>query len=90
MESKQQVTVEFYGVPRARAGRAELTVDAGTALEALAAVERVCPALQGLVRNGRLAPYYLLSINGERFVAQLEEPLHASTRLLLLSADAGG
>jgi molybdopterin converting factor small subunit len=88
--SGPQVTVEFFGVPRARAGRAELAVAAATVAEALAAVERACPGLKGLVRAGRLAPHYLLSINGERFVTRLEEPLGPSTRLLLLSADAGG
>ena len=90
MDHKQRVTVEFFGVPRARAGRDELIVTARTAAEALAAVECACPALQGLTRAGSLAPHYLLSINGERFVAQLDEPLAANTRLLLLSADAGG
>jgi sulfur-carrier protein len=84
------VTVEFFGVPRLRAGRAELAVEARTVAAALAAVERACPRLEGLVRAGRLAPHYLLSVNGERFVTGLEEPLRPGTRLLLLSADAGG
>ena len=85
-----EVTVEFYGVPRQRAGRAELTVDADTAAAALARVAAACPELGGLVTDGRLAPLYLLSVDGERFVADLAEPLPAGTRLLLLSADAGG
>ena len=86
-----EVTVEFYGVPRRRAGRAHLTVDADTAAAALARVADACPDLAGLVTpDGRLAPLYLLSVDGERFVADLAEPLPAGTRLLLLSADAGG
>jgi molybdopterin converting factor small subunit len=85
------VTVEFYGVPRARAGRPEITVAAATAGEALAAVAETCPALAGLIRpDGRLAPQYLLSLDGERFVTDLREPLRSRDRLLLLSADAGG
>jgi molybdopterin converting factor small subunit len=88
--SERRVTVEFFGVPRARAGRAELAVEAATAAEALAAVEHACPGLKGLLREGRLAPHYLLSVNGERFVTRLDEPLGPGTRLLLLSADAGG
>jgi sulfur-carrier protein len=87
----EAVTVEFYGVPRLRAGRAELAVPPGTAAEVLAAVERACPGLAGLVRgDGRLAAHYLLSVNGQRFVTDLRQPLRAGERLLLLSADAGG
>ena len=89
--SDAAVTVEFFGVPRLRAGRAELAVPPGTAAEVLAAVERACPELAGLVRpDGRLAPHYLLSIDGRRFLAELDQPLRAGERLLLLSADAGG
>ena len=86
-----RVTVEFYGVPRRRAGRAELAVDASTAADALAQATKVCPGLGDVLTPGsRLAPQYLLSVNGERFVADLSEPLPAGARLLLLSADAGG
>jgi molybdopterin converting factor small subunit len=86
-----QVTVEFFGVPRQRAGRAELAVEAASVAELLAAVECACPGLKGLVRpDGRLAPHYLLSVGGQRFVTDTREALPAGTRLLLLSADAGG
>ncbi|HET6574165.1 MAG TPA: hypothetical protein VFG68_11215 [Fimbriiglobus sp.] len=86
-----EVTVEFYGIPRRRAGRAQLTVDADTAVAALAQVAAACPELGGVVApDGRLAPLYLLSVDGKRFVADLAEPLPPGTRLLLLSADAGG
>ena len=54
MSATGQVTVEFFGIPRHRAGRAELAVPAGTVAELLAAVERACPALAGLVRDGRV------------------------------------
>jgi hypothetical protein len=43
-----------------------------------------------VVADGRLAPVYLLSLNGERFLTDLDERLPAGARLLLLSADAGG
>ncbi|HZY90435.1 MAG TPA: hypothetical protein VFE78_36775 [Gemmataceae bacterium] len=85
------VTVELFGVPRARAGCAELTLSAATAGEALAALAEACPGLGELRRpDGRLAPQYLLSLDGERFVTDLAEPLRPGERLLLLSADAGG
>jgi molybdopterin converting factor small subunit len=91
MSANGAITVEFFGIPRQRAGRPELTVRAGTVAELLAAIERDCPGLAGLRRDdGRLAPHYLLSINGERFTADAEQRLGPNDRLLLLSADAGG
>jgi molybdopterin converting factor small subunit len=85
------VTVEFYGIPRLRAGVAELAVEAATVGDALAAVERACPRLAGLRRaDGRLAPQYLLSLDGRRFLSEPGERLAAGDRLLLLGADAGG
>jgi molybdopterin converting factor small subunit len=86
-----EVTVEFYGIPRQRAGRAELAVRAATITEAMAAVERACPGLTGLVHTGGgLSPHFLLSLEGQRFVSDLRQPLRTGDRLLLLSADAGG
>jgi hypothetical protein len=86
-----EVTIEFFGVPRLRAGRAELRVRAGTAADALSAAERACPGLAGLRGpDGRLAPAYLLSLDGDRFITDLGERLRPADRLLLLSADAGG
>ena len=85
------VIVEFYGVPRLRAGVAELRVAPGTVAEVLAEIPQHCPGLSTLLTSsGELQPHYLLSINGERFVTSLAEALPVGTRLLLLSADAGG
>jgi hypothetical protein len=84
------VVIEFYGIPRQRAGRAELTVCADTPAEALAGVERACPDLHGLLEGGRLVKHFRLSVDGKHFVTDLQQPLEEGTRLLLLSADAGG
>lgn len=85
------VTVEFYGVPRRRAGVPYATVPAATPAAALTAVADAFPGLGRVLSvGGRLAPEYLLSVNGERFITDLAEPLPAGARLLLLSADAGG
>jgi molybdopterin converting factor small subunit len=85
------VTVEFFGVPRQRAGRAELIVLADTVADLLDAVEHACPSLRGLRRDdGRLSAHYLLSLDGAAFLSDLKHPLHAGDRVLLLSADAGG
>jgi hypothetical protein len=85
------VTIEFFGIPRQRAGRAELVAPAGTVAELLAEVRHACPGLANLTQaDGRLAPHYLLSIDGQRFVTDLQESLRPGGRLLVLSADAGG
>jgi molybdopterin converting factor small subunit len=86
-----EVTVEFYGVPRVRAGCKEVCVSAQTALEALTAVAGRYPALADVcAADGRLAAPYLLSLDGERFISDLSIPMKQGDRLLLLSADAGG
>ena len=91
MDGPLWVTVEFYGIPRQRAGRAELTVTARTVADALAAVERACPGLAGLVQpGGRLASHFLLSVDGRKFASDEHRCLEPGERLLLLSADAGG
>lgn len=85
------MTVEFYGVPRRRAGRAALAVRAATVRDALRAVEAACPSLSGLIdAAGALVAQYLVSLNGERFVTDLSQPLQEGDALLLMSADAGG
>jgi molybdopterin converting factor small subunit len=85
------VTIELYGIPRARAGLSEFATQATTVQEALAALAVACPALGELCRpDGRMASHYLLSLGGHRFLADLSKPLKAGDRLLLLSADAGG
>jgi hypothetical protein len=91
MNDRNDVIVEFFGMPRFRAGRGELRVAAGSIAEVLAQVEHACPGLAGMVRaDGRLAPHYLLSRDGQRFVTNVTEEIGAGERLLLLSADAGG
>jgi hypothetical protein len=91
VDEKGTVTVEFYGVPRQRAGRAELVVQAETLAEALTAVELACPRLSGLMLPaGRLSPQYLLSLDGRRFTRDLKHTLRPGERVILLSADAGG
>jgi hypothetical protein len=91
MSETANVIVEFFGMPRLRAGCKELRVAAGTIGEVLARVEHACPGLAGMRRaDGQLAPHYLLSRDGQRFVTDVTEEIGAGERLLLLSADAGG
>lgn len=85
------ITIELFGMPRARADVRELVVSAATVGEALAEVISKCPQLADLVKaDGGLSPQYLLSLDGQRFVSDVSQPLRPGDRLLLLSADAGG
>jgi molybdopterin converting factor small subunit len=91
MSHTTPITVEFYGVPRQRAGCAEAVVHGETLAAVLAAVANTFPGLRGLQRpDGGPAPHYLLSLNGDRFVSDPGERLEPGSRVLLLSADAGG
>jgi molybdopterin converting factor small subunit len=85
-----EVIIEFYGIPRERAGRTEITVQAATVGEALLEVERHCPGLRGLFTAGRLAEHYRLSLDGRQFLTDSGQRLSDGARLLLLTADAGG
>src|SRR5262249_60796538 len=83
--------VDVFVLPLLLAGLAVLAVTPGPVAVVLAAVEQACPRLRGLVEEGgRLAPEYLLSLDGQEFVTDLSRELPAGTRLLLLSADARG
>lgn len=83
--------IELFGVPRQMAGCAEASVDAESVRQALSALSTQCPGIAKALRSdGSLLPQYLVSLNGERFLCDLDETLPPDSRLLLLSADAGG
>jgi sulfur-carrier protein len=85
------ITIELYGVPRMRAGRDEVAVEARSIGEALAALASVCPALERTVVDGeRLNPSYLVAVNGVQLTADAGHPLRDGDILVLVSADAGG
>ena len=85
------VHIELFGVPRLRAGRASLDVAPGRMADVLAALAVACPALADLSTSaGRPSPHYLLSLDGDRFLGDADEWLPSGSRLLVLSADAGG
>lgn len=91
MNAVTEVIVELYGIPRHRAGQAEVRLPATTVAELLRGLEQHCPALRGLQDpDGRLSPHYLLSRQGEEFLLDPEQPLKPGERILLLSADVGG
>jgi hypothetical protein len=86
------IIVEFFGIPRLRAGQAEMVIEAETVAQALSVAQALFPGLEGLVLpGGVIGPSFRVSINGTRFVTRgLAERLAPGDHLLILSADAGG
>ena len=85
------IRIEFYGVPRLRAGRREVCVHAGSLGEAIVALEHACPALSGcVITAGSLLPAYRFSLNGQTFVSNPLTRLAPGDSLVLVAADAGG
>ena len=83
--------VEFYGIPRERAGVAA-TAAAGTTLgEVLRDLSSRFPGFAAdCVEPSGLKPQVIANVGGERFVRDPETPLTENDVLLILSADAGG
>lgn len=85
------VTVELFGIARARAGAEEAEFEADSLGDVLRGLARRFPKLEGeVVSAGALAEGWLVSLDGERFVDDPATPLADGARLLLISAHAGG
>jgi molybdopterin converting factor small subunit len=82
--------VEFFGVPRERAGIAEIDVEADTLGRLLATLAARMPDLADLIAVDRLHPSLAASLNGDRFISDPQTPLSDEDCVLILSADAGG
>jgi molybdopterin-guanine dinucleotide biosynthesis protein A len=87
-----RVRVELSGVPRLRAGRRMLDLEAVNLGEALYKLGCVCPALLSSVitSDGTLMPGYTVNLNGDRFATDPATPLSEGDSLILLPADVGG
>jgi molybdopterin converting factor small subunit len=86
------ITVEFYGVPRERAGKAEATVTgAGRLGDVLVELGASLPRwAETCLEGDRLRPGYVANVNGERFISDPDIALWPGDRLLIMAADAGG
>lgn len=85
------VTIEFFGVPRQRAGTERVEIEAGSLGQALAVLsERFEGMAESCFDGNRLRPGYVANLNGDRFVSEPDTPLADGDSLLILSADAGG
>jgi molybdopterin converting factor small subunit len=82
--------VELLGIPRERAGVAELELQADTLGQLLAALAVRFPSLGELITTDRLQPSIVANLNGGQFVSDPRTPLGKDDCVLILSADAGG
>ena len=82
--------VEFFGVPRERAGLSKLEVEADTLGQLLGTLAVRIPALGTILNVDGLHSSFVANLNGDRFVSDPETPLHEDDCVLILSADAGG
>jgi molybdopterin converting factor small subunit len=82
--------VEFFGIPRERAGVARLDVEAVTLGQLWSHLAEQIPSLGPLLGGDRLNPIVVANLNGERFVSDPDTPLAHGDCVLILSADAGG
>jgi molybdopterin converting factor small subunit len=82
--------VEFFGIPRERAGTAEFESQAETLGQLLDVIAIRFPSLSEVVQSGHLRSPFLASLNGDRFITDPATKLSESDYVLILSADAGG
>ncbi|HEX4275731.1 MAG TPA: MoaD/ThiS family protein [Bryobacteraceae bacterium] len=82
--------VEFFGIPRERAGISQLEVQAATLGQLLGKLSARIPSLGNFIDAKGLHPAFAASLNGDRFVSDPDTPLGPDDCVLILSADAGG
>jgi len=82
--------VELLGLPRERAGVAELELEADTLGQLLTALAVRFPSFNELIAVDRLRPSFTANLNGDRFISDPATRLRESDSVLILSADAGG
>ena len=89
------VRVEFYGIPRSRAGVAytqlEICDDTITLARVVRELAQRFPDFGAeCAKNGCLAKSYVANVGGNRFVRDADTTIRDGDTLLILSADAGG
>lgn len=84
-------TVEFFGIPRARAGIAHTDAVGETLGEVLQDLSRRFPELsEACIQGSRLRDGFTVNLGGERFTRDSATVLEQNQTLLLMSLDAGG
>ena len=85
------VHIEFFGIPRTRAGIAQLDVEAGSLGDALEAIRVQLPGwAEACLSGNQLQRGLIANLNGQRFVSDPLTALKPGDSVLILSADVGG
>ena len=88
------IRVEFFGIPRQRAGVAQVDVpcdDSMSLNDLLAVLTRQFPDLAAeCFRDGRIREGYIASLDGRQFVTDPSWDISSGESLLIMSSDAGG
>jgi hypothetical protein len=88
------IKVEFFGIPRQRAGVAQLEIPCESSLSlasVLSQLESRFPDLAAeCFRDGMLQEGYIASVDGRKFVASADLEVRSGQSLLIMSSDAGG
>ncbi len=83
--------IELFGIARARAGRAVIEITATNLRDAVRALARACPGLvPDVIDDESLSSRFLASLNGDRFLTDLDTELREEDTLLILGAQMGG
>ena len=89
-----EIRVEFFGIPRQRAGQPDAAICLAVPATLGALLQELgqqFPGLEGeCIERGALQPGYLASLGGERFISDRSEMIAEGTSVLILSAEAGG
>lgn len=86
-----QVTVEFFGVPRLKAGIDRIELQAETVADLLQRlIDEVPTFAASCLAEGQLSKEYLLNLNGNIFTRDASQILKEGDEVLILSADVGG
>ncbi len=86
-----QVIVELFGIPRARAGVAQIVAEGSTLGDVFVDLARRFPGLgEACIEGRKLKPGYTANLRGEQFVTDPSTDLADGDAILLLSLDAGG
>jgi molybdopterin converting factor small subunit len=82
--------IEFFGIPRQRAGVPKLELHASNLGELLAAVAARLPTLAEFITADRLHSTLVANLNGDHFISDPATPLVNDDCVIILSADVGG
>jgi molybdopterin converting factor small subunit len=85
-----QGQVEFYGIPRARAGVAQARATARILGDLAVSLSPLFPALGECCFDGpNFRPGYTANLSGDRFTTDPTTPINDGDNVLILSLDAG-